>query len=51
MIAVIAAILAGLFFLLGLILMTVGDLQTAGATFLIASLIIYLRETRLTETS
>ncbi|ERG98299.1 MAG: hypothetical protein J07HQX50_02334 [Haloquadratum sp. J07HQX50] len=51
MIAVIAAVLAGLFFVVGLALMTVGNLQTAGITFLIASLIIYFRETRLTETS
>ena len=43
--AVVAALLMGV----GLIGMTVGDFRLAGFSFLSASLVIYIRETRLID--
>lgn len=43
------AVLAVGLFGLALLLLTVGNLQGAGLTFLSASLVIYFRETRLVD--
>lgn len=44
-----AAVLAALLMGVGLLGMTVGDFRLAGFSFLSASLVIYIRETRLIE--
>jgi hypothetical protein len=44
-----AAALAVVLFGVGLLAMTASDLTTAGLSFLSASLVIYLRETRLVD--
>lgn len=45
-----AAALAALLMGVGLVGMTIGDFRLAGFSFLSASLVIYIRETRLIET-
>lgn len=44
-----AAILAVLLFVTALLAMTIGELRTAGFSFLAASLLIYVRETRFVD--